>query len=64
MSISYIIADCAMLHFTKKKKIYRKIKEFSIDKKNHPILAKNDCNPNVHKKELSDHEEILEVHRF
>ena len=30
MSISVIIADCVMLHCTKKKKFYQKIKEIDI----------------------------------
>ena len=30
MSISVIIADCVMLHCTKKKKLYQKIKEIEI----------------------------------
>lgn len=33
MSISVIVADCVMLHCTKKKSLYQKIKEFDLKEK-------------------------------
>lgn len=33
MSISVIVADCVMLHCTKKKDLYQKIKEFDLKEK-------------------------------
>lgn len=40
MSISVIVADCVMLHCTKKKSLYQKIKEFDL-KERETMLGNN-----------------------
>lgn len=61
MSISVIVADCVMLHCTKKKSLYQKIKEFDLKEKDTMLAGgKNGTTGESEDNEMQDddHEHI------